>query len=108
MNEEQWFFSTSPAPMLQFMRSTAPARKCRLFAIACCRRINYLIDQTEFGPQAITIAERMADGLTIELPITDFRDHLWQEGFSWIDGYRKEKRNNALYHALHAAFYGLQ
>lgn len=43
MNEVDWLASTSPIPMLEFLRGKVSERKLRLFACACCRRFWHLI-----------------------------------------------------------------
>jgi hypothetical protein len=64
MTEVEWLASTDPQPMLEFLRGKASDRKARLFAVACCRRIENLFQ----GPsnQALIAAEQYADKLTTE------------------------------------------
>ena len=64
MTEHEWQNSSDPHAMLEFLRlrGKADARKERLFAVACSRRIWALIDP--LGRAAIEIAEEFADGLT--------------------------------------------
>jgi hypothetical protein len=62
MTESEWLARTNPDPMLQFLCATASARKLRLFACACVRRVwRYLTDDR--SRQAVEIAERFADRL---------------------------------------------
>ena len=61
MNESDWLGCTDPRPMLQLLRDKASARKLRLFAVACCRRLS---EKASFGE--LTVAERAADGLATE------------------------------------------
>jgi hypothetical protein len=50
----------------------------------------------------------MADGLKESPAISEFRDRLWYKGFEWIDGFRKERLNNAYACAAGAALDALQ
>jgi len=62
MTEADWLAGTDPAPMLQYLGSTASERKLRLWACACARRVGRLISH-ELGHKALAVAERYADGL---------------------------------------------
>lgn len=62
MTEAEWLASTDRDEMLAFAHAQAGARKLRLFACACCRRIwHHLPD--EHSRQVVQVAERFADGL---------------------------------------------
>jgi hypothetical protein len=61
MTEADWLTCPDPLPMLQFLRGKTSARKLRLFAVACSRRIWPWID--EAGRAAVEVAECYADGL---------------------------------------------
>jgi hypothetical protein len=63
MTEADWLNSTDPQAMLEFLRGSgsASARKLRLFAAACSRRVWGLLDR--FGRGAVEMAELYADGL---------------------------------------------
>jgi hypothetical protein len=41
MTEAEWFTSNEPWAMCQFIRPRTSTRKLRLFACACCRRIEH-------------------------------------------------------------------
>jgi hypothetical protein len=64
MNEQQWRGAVDPEEMLSALeaRDLASARKLRLFAVACCRRIWHVLP----GPrlrETVETAERYADKL---------------------------------------------
>jgi hypothetical protein len=62
MTEAEWLDCANPDRMLWYASNrAASARKRRLFACACCRRIWHLID---YGPprQTVEAAEAFADG----------------------------------------------
>ena len=66
MTEQEWMACTVPTQMLgylrlrDYLRPTAPGRKSRLFAVACCRRLENIL--TERAKEALLAAERFADG----------------------------------------------
>jgi hypothetical protein len=62
VTEAEWMNCTKPAEMRAFLRGRASERKARLFAVACCRRIWYLLED-ERSRMAVAVAERFADGL---------------------------------------------
>jgi hypothetical protein len=60
MEEDEWLICTYPSPMLECL-PTPTARKERLFAVACCRRVwEYLPGAS--SKHAVEVAERYADG----------------------------------------------
>lgn len=59
MTEQDWLTGIDPRPLLAFVGSSL-ARKLRLFAVACGRRLSDLYGHEE----ALLVAERLADGLT--------------------------------------------
>jgi hypothetical protein len=60
MTEEEWLTSPNPRLLLDAVRDRAGARKLRLFACACVRRVWDLLTAEE-GRQAVQVAERFAD-----------------------------------------------
>jgi hypothetical protein len=57
MTEAEWLASDDPRAKLEFLRDKASERKLRLFACACCRRIDRLIIDPR-GRDALAFAER--------------------------------------------------
>jgi hypothetical protein len=52
----------NPASLAEYFRGTVGPRKTRLFAVACCRRVQHLLPDEEVRlRQAIDVAERYAD-----------------------------------------------
>jgi hypothetical protein len=83
MTEAEWDGCTDPEKMLEFLQGRASARKLRLFACACCRRIwPWLVkasrDWPDAGPHAVETIERFVDGLAGEEEL-----QAAQEGASW-------------------------
>jgi len=67
MTETEWLECSEPQQMLAWLRSSGKGteRKLRLFAVACCIRVEHLIPDA-LGHQAITVAARYADKLDSE------------------------------------------
>ncbi len=61
MIESEWLRCAATEPMLKFVQGTASARKLRLFACACCRRIWHLLVYKP-SRHAVEVAEAFADG----------------------------------------------
>jgi hypothetical protein len=61
MTEEEWVGSHEPEAMLAHLGAKAGARKARLFALACCRRISRLMVQ-EHARRAFQMAEAAVRG----------------------------------------------
>jgi hypothetical protein len=62
MTADEWMACTRPEPMLRLMKGKATNRKLRLFAVACCRHIDHLI-QDQRSRMAVDASEQFADGL---------------------------------------------
>ncbi len=60
MTEEEWLTCADPGAMLNDAGTEPHARKRRLFAVACCRRVANLL--TAAGKRAVDTAEAFADG----------------------------------------------
>jgi hypothetical protein len=63
MTEREWLHATDPNALLMFLRQRRQAgdRKLRLFAVACCRRLQPLFGHPD-SLSAIEVAERFAEG----------------------------------------------
>jgi hypothetical protein len=60
MAEQEWLDSSDPARLLELVRSTIHARKLRLFAVACCRRIYHILTDPR-SRELVDLAEQIAD-----------------------------------------------
>lgn len=99
MTEAEWLACEDPQPMLHALthrpqqsargRSTNPLypsdRKCRLFAVACCRRVWHLLADGR-GRDAVLVAERYADGEATARELDDARDDAWEAAADTMPG----------------------
>ncbi len=60
MLEADWLTCEQPLRMLLYLRGRLSARKLRLFAVACCRRLGHLLPD-ERSRRAVAVAEAYAD-----------------------------------------------
>jgi hypothetical protein len=60
MTEVEWMACTDIYKMLEHLRGKVSDRKLRLFAVACCHRPFYQVEDERYQ-RAIQLAERMAD-----------------------------------------------
>ena len=65
MTEKQWFKSRDTAALLVQLKDQVSDRKLRLFAVACCQRIAFLILDPA-SRRAVKVAERLAEGRCTE------------------------------------------
>src|SRR4051812_34635061 len=63
--ESDWQTCTDPDVLLRYVRDRTSARKLRLFACACCHRLDHLLVDDR-SRQALDISERYADGIATE------------------------------------------
>jgi hypothetical protein len=61
MTEQKWLQAADTRPLLEYLRGRASQRKLRLFAVACCRRVERLLGDKR-PRRAVEVAERYADG----------------------------------------------
>ena len=61
MTEAEWLECSDPKPMLEFLRDKASNRKFRLFAVACCRRVEVFFED-ECCTRAVDLVEQYGDG----------------------------------------------
>jgi hypothetical protein len=62
MTEAEWLEGRDPALMLEFLRDKSSDRKLKLFAVACCRRIEWILADSR-SRQAMVAAEGCAEQL---------------------------------------------
>ena len=100
MTEEQWGTCTEPKERLTFLLSgdRPLERKLRLFLVACCRRIWHLLPSGSCR-QAVTVAERFADGQATADELGRIRWETWHlldepedRPSSWISAVRAAGR----------------
>jgi hypothetical protein len=80
MNESEWLADNDPRALVAFVRDRTSARKLRLWACACARRIWPLISE-EIGRRAVVVAERFAEGLVGEAELRAVADVFYPCGF---------------------------
>lgn len=61
MTDEEWVVSNNPAHLLSGLGPRVSPRKLRLFAVACCHRIEGLLKDPR-SKEAVRAAEEMAEG----------------------------------------------
>jgi len=66
MTEEEWLKCEEPGSMLASIGVTGSGRKLRLFAVACCRGIQYAFPGQDQIDRRLGVAERCADGLATQ------------------------------------------
>src|SRR5262245_29300727 len=73
MTEAEWLACTDPMPMLEFLAGRVSQRKLSLLSVACCRRVQHLLNPDYFKRQdlqeclmVIETRERYTEGLATE------------------------------------------
>jgi hypothetical protein len=64
-SERDWLESTDPQAMLLGLPPTVSARSLRLFALACCQRVEASLTH-QLSRQALLLADRYSDGLATD------------------------------------------
>jgi len=72
MTEAEWLTCTDPIRMVKAARARMRHRKLRLFAVACCHRIEDLLPDPR-SRMAIAAAEQHADGAITEMQLREAR-----------------------------------
>ena len=103
MTEAEWLACENPHRALAVLGGSLNERKRRLFAVACCRRIEELILRFKGAWRAVVLAERIADGAPVTEEAIRLREGLPERAFCWIDGHREEKENQTMWNVGNAA-----
>ena len=89
-----WHNCGDPEPLLQILGDKGSNRKWRLFAVACCRRIEHLIAD-ERSRRAVEVARRFADGEATEAEVEIARAAAYQAvEEAWRAQYEAEAEAN--------------
>jgi hypothetical protein len=78
MTEAEWLECRDPGPMIEFVRTRSSARKLRLFACACARRLPVLGESEDL--QIVALSERLADGQANKHEVQRMRSRLGGRG----------------------------
>jgi hypothetical protein len=111
MNEHDWLTCSDPSTMLKHLTSMGPLRmrKLRLFAIACARRVEYLLtEDDEIGRQALQVAEEMVDGQADPAEIARLQERTRWHSTSKGDINTYTSAQCARYNVVQAAYNTLQ
>jgi hypothetical protein len=77
MTESEWLTSADPDAMLKAVGRRLSARKKRLFACACCRRILHLIPDAR-AREALEVSERFADSAATRTQLAAACSMAWE------------------------------
>ena len=78
MTHSDWLAYREPGPMLGALGDLASPRKLRLFACACCRRLESALPHL-WNPATLEVAERFADGLASEEELREARRRVGED-----------------------------
>jgi hypothetical protein len=98
LTEEQWLRWPEPERLLECLESRAKPsdRKLRLFALACCRSVQALIEDQR-AKEAIALLEQVAEGIAGKSKLRTAR--------SWFAGLALQPDLGAAWHDAMAAFH---
>ncbi len=103
VTQDDWQRVNDPLPLLCFLRDKGSDRQWRLYAVACCRRIETLITD-ERSHRAVEVAERFADGHAEETEVTAVRCPAQQAAEEqWREEYVAEAEANFCMTPVYAA-----
>jgi hypothetical protein len=83
MDEARWLGCTDLQALLTFLRGRVSERKLRLFAIACCRRLDRLVISPE-ARAALEVAERFAEGQASPRDLRLARRAVRRRSYEWF------------------------
>jgi hypothetical protein len=95
MTAEEWLACDDLRLLLAQHRVTSNARKLRLFAVACCKRVEHLLYPESLA--LLTVAERFADGLASARELYLARDAAreMEKRFKYERGRHPQERQSA-------------
>jgi hypothetical protein len=83
VSEEEWLTCPDPPPLLEFVWGKASARKLRLFAAACCRRVWGLLRDDGYR-DLVALAERCADEGSGGDEVRRLAERMYDHPHSWL------------------------
>src|SRR5262245_16825017 len=92
MTEAEWLACDDPRWILEHLRGKASARKMRLLAVACCRRIYHVLTDPR-SRHLVDLIEQTADDSSLKdhwQPLVDLAKQAIHETFGPITGHRVE------------------
>lgn len=101
MTPEKWNQSDVPGK-LRFLQGRTSARKFRLFACACCRRIWHLFTNDSVRT-AVEVAERFTDGLASEADLIAAHQEIEEMYSDWFPEGFISTASSPVYHSVLAA-----
>jgi hypothetical protein len=77
-----WHTSADPYSLLEVVKCDPSARRWRLFACGCCRRVWYMLRDKQ-SRRAIEVAERFADGVASPRELAEACRGAWDTWQNW-------------------------